>query len=218
MARACGRTTRITGPAYRIRIVGLPTELGIGCRLGVPRDVREFVQYLEIPAVDAPERPGNRIVRAMAGLERQGSRIVQVVQATGDPERLLASQIARGMDSREFFRCRTGQETGDLERLANQTGPVGREGDLGSLPTHLATRVLHQDRRTGLRSTGSKQVQGTARKSNATAATRVLATARNRAQQRPHNVLHSRHGQRLKHDRLPTRASRRNAEHLEERS
>jgi hypothetical protein len=200
MDRACGRTIQITGLAFRIRIVGSPTELGIGCRQGVLRDVlRAFVQYLEIPVVDAPELLGNRIV--------------QVVRATGDPERLLANQIAQEMDSREFFLCRIGQETGDLQRLVNQTAPAAQEGNPGDQPSDLATRVLGRGRRTDLRSTGFKQVQATAHRSNATAATQALAIARNRVLQPQHsNALLHRHGRRRSHDRLLAQDSRRNAE------
>ena len=206
MARASGRTIQITGRAFPIRIGRLRTASVTGCHLDARQVVRESVRYLEILGMGVRELLGNRIVRAM-----------------GDPERRLVSQIAQEMDSREFFRFRIDRETDDPERLANQTGPVGREGNLGSLPTDLATHVLHRDRLTGLRSTGSKQVQATVRRSNATAAMQVLAIACNHAQRRLRNVLRSRHalrsrhGQRLKRDRLLTRGSRRNAEHLEER-
>src|SRR5579863_40191 len=164
MARACGRTIQIIGLAFHIRIVRLPTELDIGCRLGVLQDVLLVsVRYLGILAVDAPEPPANRIV-----------------QAVGDLERLLVSQIVPEMDSREFFPCRIDRETGDLEHLGNQTVPEGREGNLGDPPPDLATRVLGRGRRTGPRSTGYKRVRETAHRSNATGVTRVLAIARSR--------------------------------------
>ena len=201
MARACGRTTRITEPAYRIRIVGSQTELDIGCRQGVLRDaLLVFVQYLEILALDVPELQVSRIVRV-------------VVQATDDPERVLASQIVREMDSPEFFRCRTGQETGDRGRPTNRTALGAQEGNLGDQPQDPAAGVLGPGRRTALRSTGYKQVRETAHRSNATAATQVSAIADSRVlQPRRSNGLLHRHGQRHNHDRLLARASQRNAE------
>src|SRR5271170_175331 len=112
MARACGRTTQITGLAFRIRIVRSPTESGTGCRLGVLQDVRRVcVRYRVIPAVDVPGLLGNRIVRV-------------VVRATGGPERVPDSQIVRGTDSPEFFPYRIGQETGDREHLVNRIDPA----------------------------------------------------------------------------------------------
>jgi hypothetical protein len=196
MARACGRTIRITEPGFHIRIVRSPIELDIDCRPDVLQGaLLVFARYLGILAVAAPERPVSRIVRA-----------------AGDPERLLVNRIAREMGSREFFPCRIGQETGGPERLANQIALGAPEANLGGQPQGLATRVLGRDRRIDLRSTGYKQVRETAHRSSATAVTRVLAIARSRGL-RPlrSNVLRHRHGQRRNRDQLQARVSR-NAE------
>jgi hypothetical protein len=198
MARACGRTIRITAQAFRIRIVRSPTESDISCLPGVPQDVLQVsVRYLEILAADDPE-----------------PRDSQTVLAKGDPERLLASQIAQGMDSREFSpSSRIVPETDDLGRLASQTAPEDREGNQDSPAPDLVTRVQRRGRRIGPRSTGSKQVPVTVRRSNVTVATLALAIAPSRAMQLLRsNVLLNRHGPRHSHAQLPARDSRRNAE------